>query len=442
MEESQAILPLMTALFVDSFESSGAAIGSGTQRRHPGYEKRIGRIFRLPLNHEDSESSPLYVCLSQRMFKQGIGTQACSTQGSTQVTLAIRTLISGISRNYNNLFMGILGNATLIRLQLKDTEADFERAVGMERLIQSGSFLIHMVLGYLSERLVEAKRMRLQQLFKEMKAEVPGSLNESDFWKLEERLQWASRSQNPRLIASSSARVLEVLFQEIQFFCQELASSKAGHRCIMDKLDAIEILAARGLELTQLLRWYAGDFKPNMNRVQLRPLVNRKIIQLSANQANIKVNIEVKRQLPTIWADRQLIEFAFQQILINAIQTQPSDSELTIALRRFQEEAPEERCGVHMRSDYVVITIQDSGPGISPEIQKRIFEPFFRIPGKSGHADLGLAAAAGIIRAHRGYIQVQSILGKGSLFKIYLPLPSAVGEITSIRKRVCVNETP
>ena len=96
--------------------------------------------------------------------------------------------------------MGIWGNASLIRMQLNPEDERFPRVVQMERLIQSGGFLIHMVLGYLGERRTVAKRIRLNQLISEIKSQAysTSSDDEGDQWNFEARLKWASRVQRPR----------------------------------------------------------------------------------------------------------------------------------------------------------------------------------------------------------------------------------------------------
>jgi two-component system sensor histidine kinase AtoS len=71
----------------------------------------------------------------------------------------------------------------------------------------------------------------------------------------------------------------------------------------------------------------------------------------------------------------------------------------------------------------VCITFQDSGPGIEPEVVERIFEPFFTTKEKG--SGLGLAISYEIIKEHGGEIRVESKLGQGATFKVYLPLTRA-----------------
>jgi len=75
----------------------------------------------------------------------------------------------------------------------------------------------------------------------------------------------------------------------------------------------------------------------------------------------------------------------------------------------------------------VRITIEDSGIGMAPEQMSRIFEPFFTTKPVGDGTGLGLAVAHGIIAEHGGWIAVESTLGEGSRFSIFLPPPAAPG---------------
>jgi signal transduction histidine kinase len=85
--------------------------------------------------------------------------------------------------------------------------------------------------------------------------------------------------------------------------------------------------------------------------------------------------------------------------------------------------APADLGGVH--GEYLCLSVADQGVGIPPEILPRIFEPFFTTKSVGEGTGLGLSVAYGIVREHRGWIDVQSAAREGSRFSIYLPLRGA-----------------
>ena len=78
--------------------------------------------------------------------------------------------------------------------------------------------------------------------------------------------------------------------------------------------------------------------------------------------------------------------------------------------------------GKRENRDWVVMSVQDTGTGISAEDQSKIFEPFFTTKGNRGGTGLGLSVTYGIVADHGGTIEVLSQSGRGSVFEVWLPL--------------------
>jgi CheY-like chemotaxis protein len=109
-------------------------------------------------------------------------------------------------------------------------------------------------------------------------------------------------------------------------------------------------------------------------------------------------------------------------LLSNAAEAMPEGGKIIMSTRNLYLDKPVKGYDTIKEGDYVVLTVTDTGSGISPDDLSRIFEPFYtkKIMGRSG-TGLGLAVVWGTVQDHNGYIEVDSTLGKGTSFSIYIP---------------------
>ncbi len=123
----------------------------------------------------------------------------------------------------------------------------------------------------------------------------------------------------------------------------------------------------------------------------------------------------------------------------NAFEAMPKGGDLTIKTTNRYLDKPIQGYDHIREGDYVVLSVSDTGEGISAADLKRIFEPFYtkKIMGRSG-TGLGLAVVWGTVKDHNGYIDVQSEEGKGTGFTLYLPV--AREEITTEASSVLMAE--
>jgi two-component system, cell cycle sensor histidine kinase and response regulator CckA len=144
---------------------------------------------------------------------------------------------------------------------------------------------------------------------------------------------------------------------------------------------------------------------------------------------NIDLIVEPGMVMGRVTGDRAQLEQVITNLAVNARDAMPEGGRLTIETAdaeldaTFVAQHPGARPGPH-----VMLAVSDTGSGMSPEVQARAFEPFFTTKEVGKGTGLGLAMVYGIVKQHSGYVFVESEVGRGSRFRIYLPRTDAMAE--------------
>ncbi len=139
------------------------------------------------------------------------------------------------------------------------------------------------------------------------------------------------------------------------------------------------------------------------------------------------------RDLWTVSADATQLHQVFMNLCLNARDAMPNGGNITLAVENFfiDENYARMHLDAHVGA-YVVITISDTGCGMSSEILDHIFEPFFTTKELTQGTGLGLSTVMGIVKSHGGFINVYSEVGNGTSFQIYLPAVEGTINPTSL----------
>ena len=158
-----------------------------------------------------------------------------------------------------------------------------------------------------------------------------------------------------------------------------------------------------------------------------------RIIERPASFRDIEIALDLDPKLPQVWVDADLIKQVIMNMLVNAQHAIEHEGSITVRSRLLPEpKSPEP--GVDP-VPMVEISVIDTGCGIPEKNLKRIFDPFFTSKEVGKGTGLGLSVSHGIIRAHSGIIEVESTVGKGSTFRIYLPVEPPAGDAPSSRSK-------
>ncbi len=178
-----------------------------------------------------------------------------------------------------------------------------------------------------------------------------------------------------------------------------------------ERLQELSTLIENLLDISRIEAGFIIQRKEPLNIV---PLIKSVLAtyESQVKQNSLQVFLEVPDKLPMINADHTNMEEVMANLISNAINYTPDGGKILV--RSYEKKG------------HLVIEVEDTGIGIAPEDQKRIFDKFYRVKSDRNRnisgTGLGLPIVKGIIEAHLGTIELVSKLGKGSLFRILLPL--------------------
>jgi signal transduction histidine kinase len=180
--------------------------------------------------------------------------------------------------------------------------------------------------------------------------------------------------------------------------------------------------AERGATLTRQLLIFGRKQVLQPQPVTLNELVSNLARMLKRLiRENIHLECRYTEQLTFVLADPGMLEQALLNLVVNAQDAMPCGGRLLITTERVILEPSRTQTNPDARAgEFVCLAVSDTGTGIAPEELARIFEPFFttKEPGKG--TGLGLATVYGAVKQHQGWVEVSSLLGQGTTFKIFL----------------------
>jgi signal transduction histidine kinase len=176
----------------------------------------------------------------------------------------------------------------------------------------------------------------------------------------------------------------------------------------LDYLSKMESEVSRCSRIIRNLLDFSRQTEPTLRLVDVNQVIEQ-VLAMVGHQAQLqKVDVvrDLSPSLPKVMADADKLQQVFTNLTLNAIQAMPGGGKLT--LRTLVD------------NSQVRIDVQDNGCGISKENLSKLFTPFFTTKEKGSGVGLGLAVVRGIIERHKGQIKVQSEVGKGTTFSVYL----------------------
>lgn len=227
---------------------------------------------------------------------------------------------------------------------------------------------------------------------------------------LQEQLRHADRLATIGKLAAGVAHELNEPLGSILGFAQ-LAKKTPGMPKRADQdLDRIVSASLHAREVVRKLMLFARQMPPRRTRLNLNQAVREGLYLFEARCARqgIELALSLAPGLPDIHADATQLTQVMTNLVVNAVQAMPKGGRLSVV--------------TWSDSDSVCLRVEDTGEGMSPDVKKQVFMPFFTTKEVDQGTGLGLAVVHGIVTAHKGSIRVESQVGRGARFEIRLPL--------------------
>ena len=188
---------------------------------------------------------------------------------------------------------------------------------------------------------------------------------------------------------------------------------------------AIEDIVMSAANLTKQLLGLARKGKYQIRPTDLNSLIESSSRMFRRTGKTIKIHTTFQNKLWPVEVDQGQIEQVLLNLYVNAWHAMPDGGDLTIQTENVNLSAAFCKLYDVEEGKYVKVSVADTGIGMDQTTLSRIFEPFFTTKEVGKGTGLGLASAYGIIKNHKGIIQVESEKGKGTIFNIYLPASEA-----------------
>jgi two-component system, cell cycle sensor histidine kinase and response regulator CckA len=247
---------------------------------------------------------------------------------------------------------------------------------------------------------------------------------------LEDQFRQAQKMEAVGRLAGGVAHDFNNLLMVISGYAEVILAKLNPDHTLHEKACAIQQASDRATTLTrqllafsrkQLLELKVVDVNSivaDMERL-LRPLIGE----------NVELVAKLAPEAGFTRADVGQLEQVLMNLVVNAKDAMPAGGKLTIETQNIVVDESHRRSQTFIRpGHYVTLSVSDTGTGMDKETQSRIFEPFFTTKEKGKGTGLGLSTVYGIVKQSGGYVMVQSELGHGTTFQIFLPRVEGTAE--------------
>jgi signal transduction histidine kinase/ActR/RegA family two-component response regulator len=284
---------------------------------------------------------------------------------------------------------------------------------------------LQLLTGLSNTAAIAIENARLYEALKQELAERKRA--EQEKAQLEAQFQHAQKMEALGTLASGIAHNFNNILMGIQGYASLMLMDIDSAHTHYKRLKGIEQQVQSGSNLTKQLLGYAREGRYEVKTINMNDIVKETSDTFAMTKKDITVHLDLAEDLNVIKADQGQIRQTLLNLYVNAADAMPRGGEVFLKSLNVTDLDMKGKPYTPKPGNYVLLTITDTGTGMDKKTMERIFDPFFTTKGMSKGTGLGLASVYGIIKAHGGYIDVDSKKGHGTTFSIYLPASDIAG---------------
>lgn len=236
--------------------------------------------------------------------------------------------------------------------------------------------------------------------------------------KLESEMMRSQKLESIGLLAGGIAHDFNNILSGILGNAQLAQLALSAKKGIEKYLKGIIEAAQNATRLTQQLLTFAKGGEPVKEILDLKKLLSDSV-EFALRGSSVACSYDIDENLWAVEADKGQLNQVINNLVINALQAMPGGGKLRVSAKNYEYDGSEKELAELSGNYFVKISFSDTGHGIPKENLQKIFDPYFTT--KQRGSGLGLATTYAIIKKHGGRITVDSQLGEGTTFSIYLP---------------------
>jgi PAS domain S-box-containing protein len=245
--------------------------------------------------------------------------------------------------------------------------------------------------------------------------------------KLQQELTQSQKMLSIGTLAGGIAHDFNNILAIILGYSSILHSMKDNPEKFSYAVSAIKQAVDRGAGLVRQILTFARKTEIAFEPMVIPDLVRELVSMLEQTFPKIiTFTIEIEPELPLINADHTQIHQILLNLCVNARDAMPKGGVITIKVHTAMGGKLHERFPEANKGGYICITVSDTGIGMDETTRDRIFDPFFTTKEKGKGTGLGLSVVYGVVQAHHGFVDVESAVGSGTIFRLYLPVPNEI----------------